>query len=335
MNAQISDRLIGLDLVKVLACFLVVALHTCTKSPSISLSSILYYLGVIAIPLFFITHGYLLFGKTRNNKWYSYKKIGRILFLTFILNVLLMILDAFFMNSFFNPLIGSVDSLFLQRGRFSHFWFLGALIFIYLLFPILDYLYMHKQKLFVCLFVCLFVMQMTVDIINIYSSVVYSKLFQAYIPQTFRFESHFSYFVLGGMIKLNRFRIQKYITLLSIVACLLIILCYQFFMVRHVYPTLRCEYFYDNLLIIVSSAMIFVYLINKNFTKYANISKVISFMSGLIMIIYIIHPFVIILNNSLIGIGSDVISLVIVFGICTLFSWIISKIPYVNTIFKI
>jgi surface polysaccharide O-acyltransferase-like enzyme len=58
-------------------------------------------------------------------------------------------------------------------------------------------------------------------------------------------------------------------------------------------------------------------------------------LSNLIMLIYIVHPFVIMFYNKLVGIDLHIVKLIIVFGISTLLSWIISKAPYVKLIFKI
>jgi surface polysaccharide O-acyltransferase-like enzyme len=264
MNLQSSQRLVGLDLIKIIACILVVVLHTCyTKGVNVTVSSILYYSGVVAIPLFFMTNGYLLFGKVRKNKWYSYKKIGRILLLTFLLNCVVCILSAIVKHDIRNPFTDVISNLFFQKGYLWHFWFLGALILIYLLFPAFDYLYRYKQKYFFILSVFLICIQCLVDVMNIYSAVKYSDLFHVHIPQTFRLESHFSYFILGGVLKLLKSKIVKYASLTGVLFLYGMAIIYQFFIIRNVYPQsifLSVEYFYDNIIVICLSVMAFLYL---------------------------------------------------------------------------
>jgi surface polysaccharide O-acyltransferase-like enzyme len=334
MDLQTNKRLIGLDLIKVVACFLVVALHTCyTKDTNVTISSVLYYSGVIAIPLFFITNGYLLFGKTRKNEWYSYKKIGRILLLTFLLNGIICILYAIIKHSFRNPFSETISNLFFQKGFLSHFWFMGTLILIYLMFPAFDYLYQYKQKYFFLLSACFICIQCLVDFLNIYSSIKCSNLLQSHISQTFRIESHFSYFILGGVLKLLKTKVIKYASLRNVLFLYGLAIIYQFFMIKSVYPTFFCEYFYDNLIIICLSGMVFLYLSEIQIINGKE--GIIYIISNLIMLIYIVHPFVIRFYNKIINIRFNIVELIVVFSISALLSWIISKMPYAKVIFKI
>jgi surface polysaccharide O-acyltransferase-like enzyme len=325
-----NKRSISIDLIKIIACFLVVVLHTCyTKDNQINVSSILFYSGVVAIPLFFMTNGYLLFGKVREDKWYSYKKIGRILVLTFLLNCIFCILYVIVKHSFRNPFSETVSNLFFQKGFLPHFWFLGTLSLIYLLFPLLNYLYRYKQKCFFILSAFLICTQCLVDALNIYSSIEYSDLFQLHVPQTFRLESHFSYFILGGVLKLLKSKIVKYASFRNVLFLYGLAIIYQFFMIKNVYPTLLCEYFYDNLIVICLSVIIFTYLLEIHNIK----GGIIHAISNLIMLIY--HPFVIFFYNKIIDVNVHIIKLIIVFGVSALLSWIISKMPYAKVIFKI
>jgi len=336
MNGESSNRLIGLDLIKIIACFLVIGLHTCTpKNIQVCLSSIIYYTGVIAIPLFFITNGYLLFGKTKQNQWYSYKKIGRILLLTFILNGIICLYYAIIEHRFWNPIPEIVLNLFFQKGFFWHFWFFGSLILIYLVFPLLDSLYLHKQKYFIILSGFLIFTQCAIDVLNIYFLTKYNDVIYSHVPQAFWLESHFSYFLLGGILKLFKSRIMKYATIGNIVLLYGIAIVYQFFMIKNVYPELKCEFFHDNLIIICLSSLLFVYMSNIHQINIKSSRKIISTVASLIMVIYIIHPFVIMLYYQFIKIYINIVQLLTVFIISALLSWILLKIPYAKNIFRI
>jgi len=336
MNEESSNRLVGLDLVKIIACFLVIALHTCnTKNFQISISSIIAYSSVIAVPLFFMVNGYLLFGKTKQNKWYSYKKIGRILLLTFILNGIICLFYAVTEHRFWNPIPEIVLNLFFQKGFFWHFWFFGALILIYLVFPLLDRLYLHKQKYFIILSGILILTQCATDALNIYHIIKYNDAIYRHIPQAFWLENHFSYFILGGLLKLIKPRITKSIAIGSIFLLYGIAIAYQLFIEKHFYPGIKCEFFHDNPIIICLSTILFIYISNIQQIKIKNSRKIISTLASSVMVIYIIHPFVIGFYYQFVRIYINIVQLFTVFIISALLSWILLKIPYVKTVFKI
>jgi len=336
MNEESSKRLIGLDLVKIIACFLVIALHTCnTTNSQVSISSIIAYASVIAVPLFFMVNGYLLFGKTKQNKWYSYKKIVRILFLTFILNGIICLFYAISEHRFWNPIPEIVLNLFFQEGFFWHFWFFGALLLIYLVFPLLDNLYLHKQKYFIILSGFLIFTQCAIDALNIYFVIKYNDTIYSHIPQAFWIESHFSYFILGGVLKLIKPRITKSVALGSIFLLYGLTIAYQFFIEKNFYAGIKCEYFHDNLLIICLSTILFIYISNIQQIKIKNSGKMISTLASLVMVIYIIHPFVIMFYYQFIRIYINIIQLFMVFIISALLSWMLLKIPYAKNIFRI
>lgn len=57
-----KNRIVGLDLLKIIACLGVVGLHTIGKDSS-EINRILYYLCGYAIPCFFMVHGYFILNK--------------------------------------------------------------------------------------------------------------------------------------------------------------------------------------------------------------------------------------------------------------------------------
>lgn len=66
-----QERLLSIDLIKVVAMCEVMCLHTqYAYNETSTLAHFLYISAVVAIPLFFMTSGYLLLG--RNNVDYQY-----------------------------------------------------------------------------------------------------------------------------------------------------------------------------------------------------------------------------------------------------------------------
>jgi surface polysaccharide O-acyltransferase-like enzyme len=287
-------------------------------------------MGVIAMPLFFITNGYLLFGKSNKDTFYSYKKRDNILSLVFIWNLLFTALYFALKRKPSNPFNNSINNLFFQSGNFGHFWFLGALLIIYVVFPLLDKIYIKNEKCFIFIAITLVCLQIIVDGINIYSSINHKVVFQQLIPQTFRIESHLSYFVIGGIIKRYNKQLKKYISLLLICIVYAFLIFYQFYMIKNIYSNLHCEFFYNSIITIVLSMSIFLYISNKNLNN-----NIIARLSKLIMLIYIIHPFVINLYNKYIRVNINIIKLLSVFFISMIISWIIVKIPYTEKLYKI
>jgi surface polysaccharide O-acyltransferase-like enzyme len=327
-----NRRLIGIDVIKIIACFLVVALHTCyPENKEINSSFILYYTGVIAIPLFFITNGYLLFGKTASNKYYTYKKRDNILILVFLWNVLIAFGYLLIRNKFSNPFVSSIDNLFFQNGSFFHFWFFGALIIIYVLFPFLDKLYTEKPRYFCVLSGILIFSQIIMDSLNIYTSIKHTFVFQQFIPQTFRLESHLSYFLIGGIIKRYNHELKQYAQWFYVVILYFLVIMYQYLMVKNIYPNVHCEYFYDNILVICLSSSIFVFLLNG---KYKYGSKII-FISNLTMLIFIIHIQILQVCNRYVNFDMKIMNLLCVFFVSLIISFIITKIPYTKRLYTI
>lgn len=57
---QSKQRNLSIDLIKVIAMFAVIGLHTSKASEDWRIANIIYETDVVAIPLFFMVSGYLL-----------------------------------------------------------------------------------------------------------------------------------------------------------------------------------------------------------------------------------------------------------------------------------
>lgn len=86
-----KEREIGVDILKSLACFLVVVLHTAYSTSSI-VTEIFYYFGVVAIPIFFTVNGYLMLKKKLSLK-YILTKIAKLLIFTMFWTVIYTLLQ--------------------------------------------------------------------------------------------------------------------------------------------------------------------------------------------------------------------------------------------------
>ena len=64
-----NKKEVWIDLIKVFSSFLVIILHSITNGlehPPVPYSFIFYYVGVFAVPLFFMINGYLQVAKTHS-----------------------------------------------------------------------------------------------------------------------------------------------------------------------------------------------------------------------------------------------------------------------------
>lgn len=159
LAVEAKKRLAHIDLLECIAILFVILYHSTlyffdiTKDAAVS-NYLLYFGRTIlstCVPLFFFTNGYLLFNRTFNLRKHIFKII-RIILLVFVWAFLLMptylLIDG-------EPLkIGSILSniLYLTTDSWMNFfWFLGALICIYILFPALKALFDTNKKAFVFL----------------------------------------------------------------------------------------------------------------------------------------------------------------------------------------
>jgi surface polysaccharide O-acyltransferase-like enzyme len=325
-----NQRSAGIDLVKIIACFLVVTLHTCfTGNGEVTYSSILYYSGVVAMPLFFIVHGYLLFGKTKINPFYIYIKRDKICGLVFFVNMLWCVLWFVYQKKLINPFSETINELFFQGGSFGQFWFFGSLIIIYILFPHIDKLFINNRKRFFYLAVLLVMTQIIADGTNIFMALSGRQLLSQRIPQTFRLETHLSYFLIGGVLQTTKDKISKYVNIVVLLVMYTAVMIYQFYMIKNIYPTYYCEYFYDNILVILFSTAVFVFFTKIRFVEI----KIVEIVAGTIMVVYIIHPKLLSVSGQYIQ--EPIIKLITVIILSVVIGVMVKKIPIVNKIFKL
>ena len=99
-----------------------------------------------AIPLFYMVSGYLLLGRDNSDYDYVLKKIYGILRFTTIITLSFSLLTFVVRCQFdIKQLIVNVCLWPIQRGVMGIFWYFGAMIVLYLCYPILNKLYIQKR----------------------------------------------------------------------------------------------------------------------------------------------------------------------------------------------
>jgi len=333
-----KERILGLDLIKATACVMVIVLHTCftwDDTPQLKVVSILYYASVIAVPLFFMVNGYLLFGRTAGDRWYSIRKIGRILLLTFLLTCVFDVCEMFYHHSFHipNPFVDTLRALFSHKQFMVHFWFFGALIVLYLAFPLLDFLFCKHKKIFTAIFFMLFLTQQCVDVSNIVSAIKNNGwMYQWNYMQIHKPEVYFSYFVLGGMMKLYAPIIRRFAVPKIILPLYAGVILYEFLLANFLYSTYYLEIYYNSLFVIALCSLVFVAIAEK---KNIPCQRPVTLIAGLLMPIYIIHPYIADFLKITIHFYDFLIWFILTLGLSVLIGWLLMKIAIVRKLIKI
>ena len=333
-----TERIIGLDFIKVIACIFIVALHTINVSYS-PINFIIISFAVSAIPLFIMVNGYLMFQKTEITYGYIGNKIFRILIVCFSWEALHALAYFCYYHKFRN-FVKSFLLDFLQQGLFFHFWFMGTLIILYLLLPFLYQLYQQSEKIYIGILIGLGVACAMISFLMI----VTRNQFILKVPQSLRLWYWLFYYMLGGLLSKKKVHIQSLVEKCSLTVkiavmaiAIALLVGWQWIIGNIVMGHYVLETFYGSAPIIISVTVLFIYILGAK-VKW---KKEIAYLSGLSMGIYIIHPFVLavlqkffpifISGNTLMNI-SFWIATVIICGAITL---IMNRLPIVKELLKL
>lgn len=110
-----------------------------------------YYLRTIlstGVPLFFMANGYLLFNRPFELKKHILKMIKIIILTTIwggigLLTIMQIEKQYFTVKEFFSNLFA-----WSPIGWINHMWYMGALVCIYVFFPILKYVFDNQKRIF-------------------------------------------------------------------------------------------------------------------------------------------------------------------------------------------
>lgn len=285
-----QSRDMNMDLLRVAACVAVVGLHTVWKDLSL-ISSTVYYLFGFAIPCFWMTSGAFLMNRGPMEWKYAVKKPLKILRLVLIWNAIALLIKyiAGALSGSpvpVSPYIYIMESLFclIQRGSLTHFWYLGALIIVYLLLPLLTRLSHRQQRLLLILCAAAALGFQGLSTVLGYSV---QKLF----PQSLRLWTWIFYFLLGGILH----RSEKALPRAGLVTAALtfFVLIYHNIAGRYVISLsyesglVYAECFYDSVFTMLWAACIFSFA--KSLPLSERAKRITARLSPLTTGIYIIH----------------------------------------------
>ena len=288
------QRNYNLDLIRIMACFAVVGLHVSGKDISV-VNTVWYYLCGFAVPAFFMASGYILIQRKNIGFEYvmkKYQQIFKVIFLWGTLASMIVLIKGMICADYWQLIIWNVIKQMLggliQKGSFPQFWFLGSLLLVYTMLPLLIALSRKKQ---VVVYLFFLIAGKMLQIISIHSGFP----IQREVIQTFRIWTWIQYFLLGGfMYIVNRYlhKFSTVIHMLLLIVWTVGLMSYQFYMGSYVINSeigmvQYAEFFYDSIFEIIWLILLFSFVIRLNLSiVYHNwIEKI----SSLVMGVYIVH----------------------------------------------
>ena len=325
-----TKRIYGIDLLKVLACSGVVALHTVNGSLGI-VNRIVTIICSLSIPTFFMCSGYVAFLKSEISYHYVLKKINKIVIVCFGWEILHAI--AYFL--YYHDVRNFVESFFLdflQKGLFFHFWFMGVLIILYLLLPILRVLKMKMPMIYAGILVGMCVICICIDGINM----IIGYQANLSVVQTFRLWQWLFYYMLGGFFATCENKRKINIEQVGIALSVLVV--WLWLVGEYRFGKIEIEGFYGSVPVIGATICIFLFFYQAKFNSLT--IKLLKLETSCIMGVYIIHPFIgATLSHfiPLLGIKCmpNLMCWIITILISVIISWAIGKIPLISELIKI
>lgn len=331
-----ASRNYNLDLIKILACVAVVGLHTLQKDLS-AINQSIYYICGFAVPAFLMTTGYILLNRSTVSVKYSCKKIKRIikvvllwsLYISIVSVVVKAITSELSQQSFWvfpKTFLGSL----VQRGILWQFWYLGALIILYLLYPVLV---RYKEHL-----IYVWIVSAAIGLVIQIVSYVIGTPLQSYIIQTFRIWTWIQYFVLGGLIGNHKSKtnvVKRRDVIICFILTILIVV-YQNFMGNTFLHNTYAEYFYDSMLTIMW--LVSIFNLGLRIELSHSVKSIIQYIAPLTMGIYIVHPLVMRIMQPFVEIetfGMSCLFFLVILMTSAFLVWLMKQIPFAKQLIEL
>lgn len=297
MTEQKTSRNSGLDLIRCVACFMVVALHVAASfwygyGTEWIASNVFDSLVRSAVPLFFMLSGALLLKKSTSDnldiflKHRMFRIFPPLLFWGGLSAIYASVKHRNLLV-FFKRLIGV---------GFYHLWYLYALIGLYLLLPLIGKWYVNANKRERLFYLSIWFLACCISVLN---SLANRFMLKAYdflkIYSLGEFASYIGFFVLGAYLldesKLKKSKNQNRMCLYIFLLGGIITAFLTFFISKRSGQPIGLFYQYRSPVVIVSATALFKYLLT-----FQNIKKryfrLILFLARHSLGIYCLHAYV-------------------------------------------
>lgn len=345
-----SNRIVYLDVLRLIACFSVIMVHSCAQYFVKDIGSFNFWVGNIfdglariGVPLFIMISGALMLDK---NYQFSTQKL--------IKHIIRMIVFFAFWSVFYCFMFKIVGSIIIKhesidiiniigsliKGHY-HLWFVYLIIGLYLIVPLLRLWVNDTNKKYVEYFIILSIIFTYIipQIISIGSN--YSNLFE-YINDiiennlSLKYVGGFTtYFILGWYINNYELKNKRIIYILGLFGVLITIMGTYILSIT----TGKALNMYENLYINVLFQTVAVFVIIKDKFKNMHTNNIINSISKCSLGMYAIHALIVTIMYRIIekvNIDFALINIPVVFIVSVVFayliSFILSKIPVLKKV---
>lgn len=323
-----KERNQAVDLIKIIAMCMVVALHTTRLFDDNGLHGpafVAYYTSDIGIPLFFAVSGYLLLGRDNSTYSYVWRKLWHIVRFVLIFSTLMWCVHLVHNSYPVSDILPDFYCSIVQGGHNPVLWFLWAMALVYLAYPVINRIYKEKRRAFIgvfCVMAALCVMAFTLNAACGY-------VWEGRIPQTFRLYLWLFYFMLGAILK--NIRIGRAVAIAAVILLFAANLWQTWMLSGKLFGS---EYFYGSPVTMLFTAS--VILLCKDLRIHNN--RFIALCSTLFFPVYVFH-------EQFIGTARRITCGLHIYDSITLWlatllltavaSWILMKIPIVRKLFSL
>ncbi len=304
----------SIDILKCLCAFLVICIHI--PFPG-ELGKFVVTITRIAVPIFFMISGF--FWENTCLKKKEGKTIKKLLWLAILGNVFYFIVNLIFMNGFSNiermfSLKSLIKFIFFNSSPFSdHLWYLSAILYVTIIVFLLDKFNLRERANYMIPFLLI------IDLLfGKYSLLIFHREFPYILLRNFLFVG-LPFFLIGTLLFKYKEKIKEKcsLKLLLILTIITIVFnCLERYLLEiNSLNALRDQYIFTTIL----AVLVFDIAIVLNIRKDNIISKVGRKYS---MMIYLIHPFIIILLKNISWSWLSYIEPIVVFILAIMFSWV-------------
>lgn len=346
-----TKRIYSLDLMKVLAIWFVVILHSGVWKPNYQAGNFKYLIEYTGrsisegVPIFLFVNGFLLLQKKDLNLKKHYKKTIKLSALmviwAFLIYIMCHLINGDLGNIGFHQMLDDILRLNIKSPYIGPLWFLQDLIGIYLVFPVIKYLYDDHFEEFKFIFFLIAFFTVGISCLNVLNDVsVVATGFRGFdmLKNFINMLNPFGkgwflfYFSLGGMTAHYQEKLlkkKKFIYICTVISIILVDLVSLFISKKSQSNYNQGLYYatFDFLLVLSLYLLMSSYVPGKN-----RLSSLVTSIGKYTFGIYFVHRIVIcMMDQLLLGAALSLIARlgrsIIILVISYLIAWIISKIP--------
>ena len=348
-----KKRIAYIDLLKVIAIFMVITLHNGTWHADYmgtgNWTNLLQFsvrLLCEPVPIFMLINGFLMF----NSKFDSKKHLRRIVNTLLIILCWSVIMEVFFTATEGKPItiygiVTSVLNTHIGNTHTGVLWFLQKLVVVYLVFPVLKHLYDTNFNLFKYLLLVLAISTYSISLLSTFSTFFDSQLYSSLLfflnqySVVFTTNIYIVYFMVGGYLRREMSTIshKRYIGLGIASAVIIAVLGIAISVYQG--ATCRVDLNYSQVFLLFSIMGLFL-LCSHIPMNCSFVNKILASIGDNTMGIYLLHRMMILLANRWFPAGSQSLFLRIAMSfaillVCWGITVLIRKIPKVSFLVKL